>query len=317
MRGRPPREHAKVHRLRPAGHRAFEQRGRRDIAVAPLALIHATMRTVRSVVAIGSVICALCVGGVSADAAGATTPTVAPAVEEPSQAPAPSTGPPQPPAGASTPASSVTPLSNELTLSAWAHPESTGPVYLHPESHSKRVAKVHLYTADGFPEVYPLLDGYTDAEGHEWDRVRIPGRPNGRSGWVLSELLGAVHRTHWRIVVSRAARRMRVYYAGRLLKIFPVGVGKPSTPTPAGHFWIDERFKLSDPGNPYWPYALGTSDYSTLPNWPGEGVIGIHGPFGEPQRIPGDPSHGCIRMLSPDIAWLGPRATLGTPVEVT
>lgn len=207
-------------------------------------------------------------------------------------------------------------LSNDRTLTVWAHPEDTGRIYARPSTSAARVAKVRLYDPDGFPNVYLLLKRYTDAEGREWVKVRIPGRPNGRTGWMLREVLGGFHRTSWRIVVNLGERRMRVYHAGRLLKVFPVGVGKPSTPTPTGHFWIDERFKLSNPSSPYWPYALGTSDYSTLPGWPGEGVVGIHGPYGEPQKIPGDPSHGCIRMLVPDIAWLGPRVTLGTPVDI-
>ncbi len=214
------------------------------------------------------------------------------------------------------PASTAVELSNERTVTTWAHSESPGQIYAGPDTRAARVAKVRLYDADGFPEVYMLLSSYTDAEGREWVQVRIPGRPNGRTGWMPRELLGNLYRTYWRIVVNRSAQRMRVYYAGRLLRVFPVGVGNPSTPTPTGHFWIDERFKLSSPSNPYWPYALGTSDYSTLSDWAGEGVVGIHGPFGEPQRIPGDPSHGCIRMLVPDIAWLGPRVTLGTPVDV-
>jgi hypothetical protein len=287
------------------------------------------MRSTRTALALGSLILALCTGasGLPAEA-GATTPATTPAgtsasSEAPpagtsasSEAPAKGTGAPEQPPTAPLPAPTSTQLSNELTFTSWAHPESTGPIRLHPTAASPRIAEVHLYTADGFPEVYPILSSRLDAEGQEWDRVRVPGRPNGRTGWVMRELLGAVQRTRWRIAVDRGERRMRVYYGGRLLKVFPVGVGKPSTPTPAGHFWIDERFKLSNPSNPYWPYALGTSDYSTLPNWPGEGVIGIHGPFGEPQKIPGDPSHGCIRMLSPDIAWLGPKVTLGTPVDI-
>jgi hypothetical protein len=213
-------------------------------------------------------------------------------------------------------APATTQLSNELTSTTWAHPEIRGPIYLRPEASSRRIGGVHLLTADGFSEVYVLLSSYVDTAGDEWLRVRIPGRPNGRTGWVQRELLGALHQTPWRIVVNRAARLMRVYYAGRLMRVFPVGVGKPSTPTPAGHFWIDERFKLDNPSSPYWPYALGTSDYSTLSQWPGEGVVGIHGPYGEPQKIPGDPSHGCIRMLAPDIGWLATRVTLGTPVRV-
>src|ERR1700690_1934596 len=67
-------------------------------------------------------------------------------------------------------------LSNDLTLTTWAHPEATGGIYAKPEPGAARVAKVHLYDADGFPEVYLLLSGYVDGEGREWVRVRIPGR---------------------------------------------------------------------------------------------------------------------------------------------
>jgi hypothetical protein len=253
--------------------------------------------------------------GVSAGPASAATPGATPVPSEPvptASAPVPAKPATSPP----TTTPQVEQLSNEVTVTVWAHSEIRGPIYLHPTPSSRRVGELHLYTADGFSEVYVLLSSYVDTSGQEWVKVRIPGRPNGRTGWVLRELLGGLHRTHWRIVVHRGERLMDVYYAGRLLRAFPVGVGKPSTPTPLGHFWIDERFKLANPNNPYGPYALGTSDYSTLPDWPGEGVVGIHGPYGEPQKIPGDPSHGCIRMLDPDIAWLGPRVTLGTPVEV-
>jgi hypothetical protein len=225
--------------------------------------------------------------------------------------------PPTEPVSHATPDTQPRPLSNGTTVAAWAHPEGTGPVYAHPDATSKKIARVRLYNADGFLEVYPLLRSAIPASGAEWVEIRVPGRPNGRTGWIDRELLGPIHRTGWRILVSRASHRMRVFHAGRLLRVFPVGVGKPSTPTPAGHFWIEERFSVSNPNNPYYPYALGTSDFSSLTNWPGEGVIGIHGPFGEPQRIPGAPSHGCIRMLSPDIAWLGPRVALGTPVIVS
>ncbi len=207
-------------------------------------------------------------------------------------------------------------LSNERTLTTWAHPAATPPIHARPETGSRTVGQVHLETEDGFPEVYLLLASHTDPQGRVWVRMRIPGRPNGRTGWVPRSALGSFHKTRWLIVISLSKRRLSAYLDGHRRFIAPVGVGKPSTPTPAGRFWIRERFRLTNRGNPYWPYALGTSDYSTLSEWPGGGVVGIHGDFGEPQQIPGDPSHGCVRMRDRDIAWLAPRVTLGTPVDI-
>jgi lipoprotein-anchoring transpeptidase ErfK/SrfK len=93
----------------------------------------------------------------------------------------------------------------------------------------------------------------------------------------------------------------------------PVGVGKPSTPTPAGHFWITEAFPSFDAF--YGPYAFGTSDYSTLSEWPNGGVVGLHG-TNEPWLIPGDPSHGCIRLLNRDILVLSNFVSVGTPLWI-
>jgi hypothetical protein len=228
-----------------------------------------------------------------------------------------------PPPGEGPPASAPAPpapayvrLSNDSTLTTWAHPELAAWIHADPTSTSRHVGQLHLETEDGFPEVYLLLFSHTDSHGREWIQLRIPGRPNGRKGWVLRDALGDLHHTRWRIVVNRRLRRLTAYFDGHVRMIAPVGIGKPSSPTPAGHFWIRERFRLTERSNPYWPYALGTADYSTLTDWPGGGVVGIHGDFGEPQKIPGDPSHGCIRMHDADIAWLAPRITLGTPVDI-
>ena len=210
----------------------------------------------------------------------------------------------------------ITPLSNETTSTTWADPVEVVRIHERPRADSRAVAVTHLETEDGFPEVYLLLSSLTDTRGQVWVRLRIPGRPNGRVGWVPRGALGEFHVTHWRLDVSLRSRRLRAYFNGKLRFTAPVGVGKPSTPTPAGRFWIRERFKLVSRSNPYWPYALGTSDYSTLTDWPGGGVVGIHGDFGDPKVIPGDPSHGCVRMHDADIAWLAPRVQLGTPVHV-
>jgi lipoprotein-anchoring transpeptidase ErfK/SrfK len=207
-------------------------------------------------------------------------------------------------------------LSNERTLSRWANPRHPGPIFARPVPGARKIGSVHMRTEDGFPEVYLLLREQFDTHRRTWVELRIPGRPNGRTGWVRRNELRALEITRWLLVVNRHTERITAYHDGRRVFKAPVGIGKPSTPTPAGHFWIRERFKVSDPSSPYWPYALGTADYSTLSEWPGGGVVGIHGQWDAPQLIPGDPSHGCIRMLNHDIAWLAPRVPVGTPLHV-
>lgn len=207
-------------------------------------------------------------------------------------------------------------LSNERTTTTWAYALSPMSIYAGPSTRARRVGRVRLETEQGFPEVYELLESHVDAAGRKWVKLRVPGLPNGREGWVLSEALGSFEQTHWLIVVNLRARRLRAYFKGRLRFHAPVGVGKPSTPTPPGHFWIRERVSFPRT-SPYWPFALGTSDYSsTLTGWAGGDVVAIHGDFGEPRQIPGDPSHGCVRMRDGDIAWLARHVTVGTPVEI-
>jgi hypothetical protein len=207
-------------------------------------------------------------------------------------------------------------LSNEWDLTTWAHPLARAPIYARPDARARRIDHVHLETEDGFLEVYVLLALVTDAHGQTWVRLRIPGRPNGRIGWVPRSALGGFHQSHWLVVISLRRRALTAYLHGRVRFRAPIGVGKPSSPTPPGRFWVRERFRLASRSSPYWPYAIGTSDYSTLTDWPGGGIVGIHGDFREPQSIPGDPSHGCVRMRDSDIAWLAPRLTLGTPVHI-
>ena len=245
-------------------------------------------------------------------AAAASTPG------QPGAGMAPSTGTtPSTPAAPTTPPTAATVvLSDEQTVTTWAHPVEEVGIRAQPVTDSATLARTHLVTEDGYPEVYLLLSSSTDARGRVWVRLRIPGRPNGRIGWVPRSALGDFQVTHWLLVISLKAHRLRAYYNGRLRFSAPVGVGKPSTPTPAGHFWIRERLKVTNRSNPYWPYALGTSDYSTLTEWPGGGVVGIHGDLGEPRAIPGNPSHGCVRMRDGDLAWLAPRVQIGTPVHI-
>ncbi|HZE06875.1 MAG TPA: L,D-transpeptidase [Solirubrobacteraceae bacterium] len=207
-------------------------------------------------------------------------------------------------------------LSNERTYTRWSYVDRIAFIHRRPWLRSRRLSRLTWYTEDGFPSVYVLLRAHWDTRGREWVKLRIPGRPNGRTGWVERNALGRFHLTHRLLVVSRRRLRVSLFVDGRRLWSAPAGVGKPSTPTPAGHFWINERFRIEDPQSGYWPYAFGTTDYSTLSNWPGGGVVGIHGPYYAAALIPGRISHGCVRLRVSADAWLARHLELGTPVHV-
>jgi hypothetical protein len=208
-------------------------------------------------------------------------------------------------------------LSNERTFTTWAHVAHASAIRARPTTSARRVARLHYYTEDNYPEVYLLLRAQWDSSGREWVKLRIPARPNGQVGWVLRSELGTFHVSHQLVVVNRKRLRLYFYVDGRLIWSAPVGVGTPSAPTPAGHFWIREKFPRLPSSDPYYPYAFGTADYSTLSDWPRGGVVGIHGPYGASNSaIPGRISHGCIRLRVRDDDWLGHHLQVGAALRV-
>jgi lipoprotein-anchoring transpeptidase ErfK/SrfK len=132
---------------------------------------------------------------------------------------------------------------------------------------------------------------------------------------VPEEALAPLHRVTTQLVIDRRRLRGTLRRAGRVVWSSPIGVGKAGTPTPGGRFWIRERLRAPFGGGLYGPWAFGTSAYSSLSEWPGGGVVGIHG-TNQPELIPGRPSHGCIRVPNLAIRRLAGLAPLGTPVLI-
>jgi lipoprotein-anchoring transpeptidase ErfK/SrfK len=218
------------------------------------------------------------------------------------------------PAPAPKPKAHYTKLSNETTFTRWAYTNLDLKLRKSPATSSKAVGKLHFNTEDGPPEIYLALQMFTTAKGVEWVQVRITGRPNGRKGWVQREGLGEFHLIHVQLVVNRKTLRATLYKNGKQIFKAPVGVGKASTPTPGGKYWIREKLKGFGPV--YGPLAFGTGAYSSkLSDWPGGGVIGVHG-TNEPNLVPGRPSHGCIRLHNKDILKLSRLMKPGTPLLI-
>jgi lipoprotein-anchoring transpeptidase ErfK/SrfK len=184
-----------------------------------------------------------------------------------------------------------------------------------PSKHARAIRTLHEFRTDFRLQIVLALRQAKGPHGGRWVELSLPGRPNGGRGWVPKSAV-ELHRVQRRIVILRGARQLQVRRVpdGRILLRAPIAVGKPGAETPLGRdYYVDARFV---PNNPFLgSYALETSAYSRLSEWPGGGVVGIHG-TDEPQLIGQAVSHGCIRMFNSDIDRLQRLAPLGTPIDM-
>lgn len=207
-------------------------------------------------------------------------------------------------------------LSNLRTSTRWAYPTAAAVIRSSPSSGSRPLGRLGFLTVDDQAELYVVLASARLSSGRTWVQVEVPTRPNGRVGWVPRTALGPLHLVTSYLLVDERTLTATLFREGTAIFHARVGVGKPSTVTPSGHFYVMEKLRAVN-APVYGPFAIGTSAYApTLSEWPGGGVVGIHG-TNEPQLIPGRPSHGCIRMRDADMAHLWAIIKLGTPIEIT
>jgi lipoprotein-anchoring transpeptidase ErfK/SrfK len=108
-----------------------------------------------------------------------------------------------------------------------------------------------------------------------------------------------------------------VYQHGRRVRVFKAVVGKPSTPTPRGEFFVEESIQLPS-GAVGAPFALALSARSTVFQEfeGGPGQIALHGLW----NVGGTPgtavSHGCVRLDTEAMRWLVRRIGPGVPVTI-
>jgi lipoprotein-anchoring transpeptidase ErfK/SrfK len=127
------------------------------------------------------------------------------------------------------------------------------------------------------------------------------------------------------IVVDRPAFKLFFYQHLRLTHTYPIAVGMAGLQTPPGlHHILDKQV------NPAWHVPrsawAGSLAGKVIPPGPQDPLVarwmaidtigdGIHG-TDEPWSIGSAASHGCIRMLVPDVIQLYGMTPLGTPVWV-
>lgn len=208
----------------------------------------------------------------------------------------------------------LVPLSDSAADTRWAPVLRATVARDEPSPKAAPVGQVPTLSPDGSTNIV-VANGEADVAGATWVRVGLSILPNDTDGWVPRSSLGGWSFVDTQLVIDRARFAATLYRAGRVIFRTRVGVGAPGTPTPAGQFYIRDR--LSGFSNPmYGPLAFGTNARSpTLTDWPGGGVVGIHG-TNQPALIPGRISHGCVRLTNAAILKLGKLMPVGTPVTI-
>jgi lipoprotein-anchoring transpeptidase ErfK/SrfK len=195
-------------------------------------------------------------------------------------------------------------------------PITWGSVAVH--SAPSRSAPVLTTLAQFRPDFHPrtvlaLAERRNAAGQPTWYRISVPGRPNGRTGWIPASATRLQPVDRW-LVVYRGSRKFELYVDGRLRRTGPVAVGARGMETPVGLFYVQSRFVPTR-----YPilgaFAFETSGYSKLSDWPGGGVVGVHG-TDTPWLIGQAVSHGCVRLRNNDVLALRKLVRVGTPVKI-
>jgi lipoprotein-anchoring transpeptidase ErfK/SrfK len=183
-----------------------------------------------------------------------------------------------------------------------------------------RTPSVHTWTHKVLPKYTPLSHQHLSVpvlgRRHGFLKVLLPGRPNGHTGWIKAQK-AKTWKTPWHVVVDTRSKRLFVFKGKRIAHSFPVVVGKSSTPTPRGRFYVEEALILQKHslGAPY-AFALSARSRVFQEFEGGPGQIAIHGIYG----IGGTPgraqSHGCIRAPAATLAFMIRRFGTGTPVDI-
>jgi lipoprotein-anchoring transpeptidase ErfK/SrfK len=182
-----------------------------------------------------------------------------------------------------------------------------------PARDARRIEVLTQFRRDYRPRVVLALAVRNDSSGRPaWYRISLPGRPNGRTGWVPAASLD-LRPVLREIVIDRSDRTLELRREGRVELRTRVAVGAPGMETPLGRFYVMAKFRPSAPI--LGAYAFETSAYSKLSDWPGGGIVGIHG-TNMPWLLGQAVSHGCVRVANEAILRLRDLVPAGTTIRI-
>lgn len=120
------------------------------------------------------------------------------------------------------------------------------------------------------------------------------------------------------ILINIPARSLRLYEDDKCVAMYPVGVGKIGSKTPAGFYKIVEKVvnpTWVDPGDTSVVIASGPDNPLGF-RWLGiGGNYGIHG-TNNPSSVGHYVSNGCVRMVEADVEKVFDKVDVGTEVQI-
>jgi lipoprotein-anchoring transpeptidase ErfK/SrfK len=193
-------------------------------------------------------------------------------------------------------------------VTAWSAPNQQRPLALFPLRQSSRERTTFL--------VSPSPGAATTAQAQGWLRVLLPRRPNGSTGWIQRQHVELVPLRH-RVEVDLSSRQLTLFELDRVVHRWTVAIGRPSTPTPTGRFYITVKLQPPVISRVYGAFALGLSGYSNVLDQfgTGDGQIALHGTANS-ASIGQAASAGCVRLDNQAVTTLAETLPLGTPVTI-
>jgi lipoprotein-anchoring transpeptidase ErfK/SrfK len=194
-----------------------------------------------------------------------------------------------------------------------ARPERGATILVRSRPHGRVVARLGATTEFGSPSTLAVAE-----RRGRWLGVVTTRVANGRLGWVneaRSRL--RLSRTHIALTLDLSARQLVVRRGEKVLRRITVGVGRPSSPTPAGRFAVTDKLPGARYSSAYGCCILALSAHQTsLPaGWRGGDRIAIHG-TSDPSSIGAASSAGCPHASAADMRFLFRVVPLGAPVVV-
>ncbi|CAB4576149.1 unannotated protein [freshwater metagenome] len=176
-------------------------------------------------------------------------------------------------------------------------------------------------TADGYeftnPTYYknPLVVEVLENQG-DYMKVLITARPNHTTGWVKADDV-TIAATEYRMELDLSTFHLKVFKGPDVFVETDVVIGKDSTPTPVGHYFVTEKIKNSSDTGVYGAWILPINGYSEVLDTFDSGLpqVAFHG-TNQPELVGTKASNGCVRIPNDVVTKIAETIPAGTPIDI-